>query len=380
MRRAKKIGIAIVALLIVAIAVLVGGGCYVSGQLESGGLVPDHEDPELDIRVVAIGEGRVTLGVTSETDEDGDWSRDGILGLEWDGGYARLGEILEVSDKQVIREYTPINGTLRTGDMARVDGYAFPNDPQKAFGLPFEEVSFSSPLGDFPAWLVNGSGNTWVIFVHGKGADRRESLRILPTLAELGLPSLVITYRNDENLPENPDGYHRYGQTEWEDLQGAASYAIESGAEELILVGYSMGGAIVTNFLYQSLLADKVRGAILDAPMLDFGATVDLGASEKGYPSLVSALAKAFAGFRFDIDWGELDYLKRIDELAVPILLFHGDADTTVPVETSDSLARDRPDIVRYILVADTEHVRSWNTDRQAYESAVRDFLLTLIK
>ena len=380
MRRAKKIGIAIVALLIVAIAVLVGGGCYVSGQLKSGGLVPDHEDPELDLRVVAVGEGRVTLGVTSETDEDGDWSRDGILGLEWDGGYARLGAILEVSDKQVSREYTPINGTLRTGDMARVDGYAFPDDPQEAFGLPFEEVSFSSPLGDFPAWFVNGSGNTWVIFVHGKGADRRESLRILPTLAELGLPSLVITYRNDENLPENPDGYHRYGQTEWEDLQGAASYAIERGAEELILVGYSMGGAIVTNFLYQSPIADKVRGAILDAPMLDFGATVDLGASEKGYPSLVSALAKAFAGFRFDIDWGELDYLKRIDELAVPILLFHGDADTTVPVETSDSLARARPDIVRYILVADTEHVRSWNTDRQAYESAVRDFLLTLIK
>ncbi|MCK4828870.1 alpha/beta hydrolase, partial [bacterium] len=66
------------------------------------------------------------------------------------------------------------------------------------------------------------------------------------------------------------------GLTEWKDLEGAAKYAAERGAEKLILVGYSMGGAIVTNFLYRSPLAGKVLGAILDAPMLDLNATIDL--------------------------------------------------------------------------------------------------------
>ena len=79
---------------------------------------------------------------------------------------------------------------------------------------------------------------------------------------------MVITYRNDLGEPESPDGFHWYGQHEWKDLEGAARYALEHGAEELILVGYSMGGGIVMNFLYRSPLANKVEGVILDAPML----------------------------------------------------------------------------------------------------------------
>ena len=380
MRRSLKWGIALATIILLAAAVVTSGGCYLSGLLKDGGLVPDHDDPEFDLEVVAIGEGQATLRVTAETDDDGDWRWNGIWGLEWDEGYGQVHAILEVDDRRVVREYMPLTGTLKIGDMVRVDNYAFPGDPETALGIAFEEVSYSSPLGDFPAWFVDGSHETWAIFVHGKGGERGEALRMLPTVAELGFPSLIITYRNDEDLPENPDGFYRYGQTEWEDLEGAATFAIDHGAEELILVGYSMGGAIVTNFLYRSPLADRVRAAILDAPMLDFGATVDLGASEKGYPHLFAVLAKTFAGLRFDVDWGRLDYVKRADELSVPILLFHGDEDGSVPVETSDELAEARPDIVKYILFGDTRHTRAWNTHPQVYGQAVRDFLLGLMQ
>ena len=78
--------------------------------------------------------------------------------------------------------------------------------------------------------------------------------------------------------PPSPDGFHWYGLTEWEDLEGAARFSFEHGAEDLILVGYSMRGAIVTNFLYQSSVAKNVRGVILDAPMLDLNA-------ERRYPT-----------------------------------------------------------------------------------------------
>ena len=95
-----------------------------------------------------------------------------------------------------------------------------------------------------------------------------------------------------------------------------------------------MGGAIVTNFLYESSLAGEVRGVILDSPVLSFGDVIDYGAEQRGIPGLLTGLGKLIAGFRFDIDWDERDLLNRTDELAVPILLFHGDQDKTVHIRT----------------------------------------------
>ena len=209
---------------------------------------------------------------------------------------------------------------------------------------------------------------------------------MLPVVTELGLPSLVITYRNDEGVPQNPDGLHWFGLTEWEDLEGAVKYALGREAEGVVLIGYSMGGGIVTKFLYESPLAEKVRGVVLDSPMLDFGATIDHGASQRSIPvvggtpvlDLIIWIAKNISSIRFGIDFDRMDYLSGVNELATPILLFHSDADRKVPVESSDTLAETRPDIVRYVRNSDIDHVRTWNVLRSEYEAAVKDFLLKL--
>jgi pimeloyl-ACP methyl ester carboxylesterase len=136
-----------------------------------------------------------------------------------------------------------------------------------------------------------------------------------------------------------------------------------------------MGGAIATSFLYKSPLAERVRAVIFDAPLLDFGAAVDWGVRNVVVPGIVITTGKIIAESRFDFDFDELNYLKRADELTVPILLFHGDDDPTAPVTTSDALAEARPDIVTYVRVADAGHVRSWNAGPAAYEASVREFL-----
>ena len=101
-----------------------------------------------------------------------------------------------------------------------------------------------APLGLMPAWLVCGGSNQWAIFVHGRGSSQREALRILPTLSELGLSTLAIWYRNDEGLPPSSSGRYDYGEGEWEDLEAAVRHALDAGASELVLVGYSMGGGM----------------------------------------------------------------------------------------------------------------------------------------
>ena len=121
---------------------------------------------------------------------------------------------------------------------------------------------------------------------------------------------------------------------------------------------------------------------ILDAPMLDFSATVDDNASREEVvpgvplPSSLTAVAKQIAAWRFGVEWDQLNYLangaKRYD---VPILIFHGTSDTTVPIATSEAFAKLRPDIVTLVPCPEAEHIACWNLDPDAYATAVTHFL-----
>ena len=97
-------------------------------------------------------------------------------------------------------------------------------------------------------------------------------------------------------------------------------------------------------------------------------------------PGVLTDIAKTIARIRFGISYEEMDYVGRADRLAAPTLLFHGQADKKVPVKTSDELAKARPDIVEYVRVAESGHVRIWNTDRDSYEASVAGFLRKLLQ
>ena len=380
LRKRRIVGIAIGVFAVIAISGFLGGGWYTSNLLRDGALLPDNTPDELDLVIDNIGASLITLRATDLTDRDGDWNEDVLYGLVGDDIYLQIGRVVDESDDTVVRELLTQATSDLSGRSVRTDHKFFPDDPLAAHGIEFSEVIYTSPLGEFQAWYVDGTSNTWVISVHGKGGNRRGSLRVLPVLVEAGLPVLFIDYRNDENAIPDPSGMYGFGLTEWEDLEAAVLYALDNGARRIVLMGQSMGGAIVVNFLLESSLADQVSGTILDSPMLDFGATVDLGAKEAGYPAFVGDIAKQFSTFRFDIDWAGLDYLDRADELALPILLFHGTEDREVPVGTSRSLAGQRPDLVTYVEFPGVDHVRGWNADRDAYESAVSDFLGSLTR
>jgi hypothetical protein len=173
----------------------------------------------------------------------------------------------------------------------------------------------------------------------------------------------------------------RYGQTEWQDLAAGVQYALGHGARRLLLVGYSMGGAVVVSFLERLPLAGRVAGVILDSPMLDFGRTVDLGASRERLPLVglplpqsLTDVAKWIAGWRYGVDWGSLDYLDGAAELPAPMLLFQGTADHRVPPATSDQLARVAGDVT-YVRVRGADHLDSWNLDPAGYDRAVQAFV-----
>lgn len=246
--------------------------------------------------------------------------------------------------------------------------------------LPIEAVQYDSPLGPIDAWFVEGNRTQWVVHVHGKGASLEEAVPLAELIADAGYPQLIIGYRNDAGQPADPSGYYGYGLTEHEDLAGAVDWAVDNGAGEVAVVGYSTGAAITLSYLYKNPNA-PVRSLVLDSPNADMEATIDLAASQEELafgipvPFTVTEVARTLASLRASINWESLDYVRRLDGLSVPALVFHGTDDATVPIETSRAMAAGRPQLIDLVEVEGAGHVRSREVAGAVYDQRVLAFL-----
>ena len=135
---------AIIAIAVVLAAFLAVRGWLLLDEFRMRAFAPDGSPDQPDLEVVDIQEDQVTLRLTSIARRHGPVERDGIWGMEWDGGYAQVGEISHVGNQRVVREFRPLIERPSIGDLVRLSGSAYPGDPQKAFGLPFEEISFKN--------------------------------------------------------------------------------------------------------------------------------------------------------------------------------------------------------------------------------------------
>jgi alpha-beta hydrolase superfamily lysophospholipase len=354
------------ALLLVTIIALVG---VLSWKASSEVLVPDHSGPTADATVERVLQGKVILSRTEET------LRPGLYGIDWQGGHAIAGEVLGSDGSRVTRRLRRVRGHLTAGLKVAIDNAVYAGNPKQALGLPFSEVRLPDELGPMPAWLIPGRARTWAIVVHGINRDRRAGLRVAPTLHRAGLPTLLISYREDLGAPAGPDGLHHMGLTEWLDLQAATRYALAHGARHLVLIGYSMGGAIVTQFMERSSLATHVRGLVLEAPALDWKAILSFNATQRGLPSLAADPVEWMIGERIDTDWGSLDALDHPEDFHLPILLFHGTEDKTVPISTSEEFAAELPRWVTFYGVSEAGHADSWNVAPRLYDRRLGAFL-----
>ncbi|MFZ0627433.1 MAG: alpha/beta hydrolase [Acidimicrobiia bacterium] len=264
------------------------------------------------------------------------------------------------------------------------DGFVVePGDVTPVQGdFELESVTYPTPLGDMDAWFLPADGSTWVIHVHGKGATPAEPQPLFAPLQQAGYPQLSITYRNDQGQPADPSGYYQYGATEWRDLSGAVDYAIANGADKVVLDGFSTGAALVMSFLSREP-REAVLGVLMDSPNVDFGQTVDYAATQRELPVIpvtvpptLAATAKFITSLRIGVNWRLIDYIAgAATTIRQPVLIHHGTADLTVPIEESRELQAAEPDLVQLIEVDGAGHVESFDVDQQKYVDDVLSFL-----
>ena len=347
-------------------------------------VMPPRRRPE-DTRILSIdGAGDlVTLSSTADSRLPGEYS----LFFAEGSGHARVGDIVAQTPDTVIRRLLGVDrGDLARARRGRFSGWFYTGPVE--LGFAFEDVAIETELGPAPGWLVPADmpSSRWVIGVHGRAVRREETLRAVPVFRAAGYTSLLVSYRNDGDAPASPDGRYGLGDTEWHDVAAAIRFAVDRGATDIVLMGWSMGGATVLQTVTRSDLAGVVRGIVLDSPVIDWVTALRFQGELLGLPSPIRSGVIALLGMKWagrltgqhaPIDLKRLDFVRRSADLHVPILLMHSDDDRFIPATASLALAAARPDIVTYERFTVAGHTRLWNFDRDRWNHAIAHWLAT---
>jgi len=298
--------------------------------------------------------------------------------------YVKLGSVLSEDETSVKRKLlTHIGPDARLAPDAAFSGWYY--DKPEQLHLDFTPELIGSTLGPCPAWLFPaGEGDTWVIQIHGRGTTRTECLRAVPLFHSLGITSLVVSYRNDGEAPRSRSGAYGLGATEWRDVDAAVGFARRRGARRVIVMGWSMGGAIALQLSLNSAHRSVIAGLILESPVVDWRVVLDYQARLLKVPTAVSGLAigalqtewaapLTHAGGAVPFD--RLDVVARAAELRHPILILHSDDDGFVPSDASHDLVVARPDLVELQVFEVARHAKLWNYDEQRWTSSIRAWL-----
>lgn len=357
-------------------------------------VTPVHEK-RADVEILAViqtSHGQeVVLTSTPETIVSGTY------GLHFDAGrgLARVGEVTALEPKHgtvTRRVEEVVDGDLRAARRGWISS-GFHRDPGQA-GFEVQEVTVDTPVGEAPAWFVPASDpqaplagrNIWAIMVHGRAGTRVEGIKALPAAQQLGLDSLLISYRNDGEAPAAPDGRYGLGMTEWEDVEAAVRYALDHGAEDVLLFGWSMGGAICLQAADRSQLAPAVRGLVLTGPVIDWIDVLAHQARVNRVPESVGKLSRwllshprgrRVTGLASPLDLKAMNWIDRAEQLHTRTLILHSQDDETVPHGPGRDLA-EKNGLVCFEPFTQARHVKEWNHDPERWNGRVTSWVTDL--
>jgi fermentation-respiration switch protein FrsA (DUF1100 family) len=277
---------------------------------------------------------------------------------------AGLGERLDALGGEVIR--------FRSRDGLRLGGRWLPAEPADGEWIPDPHEA--------------------ILLLHGYSGS------IAPDLVEYG-PFLRRTANvfgiDFRGHGESDPGPSTFGMLEVEDVAGALAWLGERGSRRIALVGTSMGGMAAIASV--AVLGDgtlaaadavdaRTRAAIEPPRPLIIAVVADSTAPEAEIP-VANRLRIPFRRFvasrLFDAAARTLGADPRETEPGrvvglvepVPLLLIHGDADTTVPLADGRRLASRAGPSAQHWIVPGADHSQAHATAGQDYERKVTDFL-----
>lgn len=384
------------ALRIAATGLGVGAGIGVLASVATSGLaayfarrvvIPEQAPEELEILHVDGFDDAMRVHLAA----DDDTLVNGRYGLYFDSGagHAQIGDIIEYDpvSRTVSREVIAVTaGDLRAARRGRWTGIYYPHPDTT--GLPYEEVTLESDVGELPAWFFPTTSDapldTWAILVHGRGGSRAEGLKATQVLSDLRMPALAISYRNDPEVPVGAAARYGLGDTEWIDVDVAIDHALAHGAKKVVVFGWSMGAAIAFQAASRGRNRHHIAALVLDGPVVDWYDVLDHQARINFLPTPVARLAldmltrpwaRRITGLETPLDLKRMDWVRRAAELDTRVLLIHSEDDDFVPSGPSHALASVRRDLVTMPHYEKARHTKEWNVDPDRWNDDVANFI-----
>ncbi len=303
-------------------------------------------------------------------------------------GHLRVGEVLADADDVVERRILESYGDLAGATEGRWTGHTFAN--AASTGLSYQDVDVPVEDGTRPAWVFRAcEGRRSALHLHGIKSSRASALRSVPIAAELGMTSLVPAFYGDVDADAAPGaGDVAQGSTlgvrEARDVEAAIAFAVESGAEEIVVFGWSMGATIALLLAESSRFHDRITQLVLIGPAVSWRSSIARGIAAARLPAWVgpplfrslearglSKLGRMAEPTSFE----RLDWLRVDRPVRVPTLVLHSAGDTDNELGESRELARLNPSTVDVYEFPAVPHLMEWTAHRELFERVVRDRL-----
>lgn len=242
-------------------------------------------------------------------------------------------------------------GLWRDGDMRET--LQLPGGQQLALWWLPARAAGGAPDADAPALL----------YLHGTFRNLYQNAPKIAALREAGFAVLAVDYRgwgDSTALVPDEETIHADALRAWAELVRR-----QPQAARRVIYGHSMGGAVAVR------LASTLQGGRDYAALVlesTFTRMPDV-AAEAGFLGRIGAAVTTL----------QFDALSRIGRIDAPILMLHGDADRTVPVQLGRRLRDAAPPArVRWIEFPGGSHSRLQSEQPAAYQQALAGLIAGL--
>lgn len=201
-----------------------------------------------------------------------------------------------------------------------------------------------------------------LLYLHGTFRNLYQNLPKIQALREAGFAILAVDYRgwgDSTSLVPSEATIHADAALAWTELKRR-----QSDPTRRVVYGHSMGGAVAVRLASGLKHGQDYAALLLEST---FTRMPDV-ASAAGFWGRVAAAATTL----------EFDSLSRIGAIDAPVLMIHGSADRTVPVELGRRLRDAAPPGVRWVEIAGGSHSRLQSEAPEIYQQALRDFIASL--